>query len=470
MNIVELNKRKRLNIVCIGDTAIDDYRYGKCNRISPENPVKILTTQDEEQELRPAMTANTCYQLNHFNVNTYLIGFVDDTARDLYKQFKFDISNCVSLVKGQVPVKTRFYDGDYPIFRWDLEKPNYNEKNIGVSRHAALLSLEYLIRTSHIDVVILSDYDKGFWDEGLAQNVINLCNSRNITTVVDPKKALTRWKNCTIFKPNSKEAKEMTGCSNWQEQVDYIQNQIHCKGIIITQEGNGFVGKYEDKQFEYKTKPSKEVNSVIGGGDLYSAILATCLGHKIDFEESCLIAFNAGTQYVKAKHNTPITPYEILKQTDSSAAKLISIEDLLYLKNTIYSKEKFVFTNGTFQILHDGHIEILKFAKNKGDKLIVGLNSDTSVNKIKSGKLLNSWESRAKMLSAIEYVDFLIKFEEDTPLELIKQLNIDVLVKGSDYKIEEVIGREYAKEVFLAPILPGFSTTNIMRKIKNIEE
>lgn len=466
-DFIAKNKERRLRIAVFGDCMIDDYKYGSVDRVSPEFPVPILTSHKFDSEQYPGGAGNVCYQMKHFNADVFLIGLLDAEAEELYNKYQFDISCCVGLLAGAVPRKVRFYDGDFPLHRWDVEQPSYGEDDDDLiwMREEAFDNFSNL----QVDAVILSDYNKGFWTDELAQKIINHCNTNGIITVVDPKKSLNRWKGCTIFKPNAKEAEKLSGLVDTDEEIDFLQKALDCKGVVITQSGYGVVGKYNEDHFTHWTPrklSNREVNSVIGAGDCFAAIMTLALAHGFDLKQASAFAFEAGVQYVKARHNKPITPNDILARFDGPSAKIVSLEDLRYLKENLYNENEFVWTNGCFDILHLGHIETLRFAKSKGDKLIVGLNSDESVRKLKGeGRPIRSFEERAALVASIEYVDFVVKFEEPTPLEAITFLKPNYIVKGGDYTKETVVGANQVKEVFIAPTIPGYSTTGLLQKL-----
>jgi len=466
-DFIAKNKERKLRIAVIGDCMIDDYKYGNVDRVSPEFPVPILTSHKDDSEQCPGGAGNVCYQMKHFNTDVFLIGFLDAAAKVLYGRYQFDISRCVALMAGAVPRKIRFYDGDFPLHRWDVEQPSYGEDDDDLiwMREEAFSNFSNL----QVDAVILSDYNKGFWTDELAQKIIAHCNANGILTVVDPKKSLARWKGCTIFKPNAKEAEKLSGLVDTDEEIDFLQSILGCKGVVITQSGYGVVGKYNDKHFTHWTPrklTNREVNSVIGAGDCFAAIMTIALTHGFDLKESCAFAFEAGVQYVKARHNKPITLYDIHSRFDGPSAKIVTQEDLKYLKDKIYSESEFVWTNGCFDIIHLGHLETLRFAKSKGDKLIVGLNSDESIQKLKGpGRPIRTFEERAALMAGIEYVDFVVKFEEPTPEEAVKFLKPRYIVKGGDYSKDQVAGASHVKEVFIAPTIPGYSTTGFLERL-----
>lgn len=466
------NRTNKLKIAVVGDISIDIYHYGHVSRVSPEFPVQILTSKDNVGNLCPGMASNVCHQTTHFNVDAYLLGFVDEVSASLFKEHKFNSDYCVELYSGQVPRKIRFYDSDFPLLRWDIERPNYGEIDGSELNHmrSNLFDKFRQLAECGLHAVILSDYNKGLWRCPVAQKIIEICNSKNITTLVDPKcHPLSRWKGCTVFKPNAKEAQLLTDLSDWKDQASYMMEQLQCKAVVITGGGTGVVGKCGDELFEYKVRhKSKDVNSVIGAGDCFAAILTIAMGHGLSTPEACAIAFEGGVEYVKARHNKPVNPYEIGKRFDTAAAKIMSLDELLYLKNNCYTDESFIFTNGCFDAgLTSGHIECLKYAKSLGNKLVVGINSDDSVKRLKGDKRpILTINDRAKIVSALEYVDFVIAFNEDTPLNLIKRIHPKCVVKGGEYKPEDVVGYGIS-EICICPHYDCMSTTKKIEEILN---
>jgi D-beta-D-heptose 7-phosphate kinase/D-beta-D-heptose 1-phosphate adenosyltransferase len=191
--------------------------------------------------------------------------------------------------------------------------------------------------------------------------------------------------------------------------------------------------------------------------------MAMCRGFSL--QESADIAFKAGTLYVLNKHNKPLDRFSIIHSIDPIGAKVIPYDEINMFCNRDY---KLVFTNGCFDIMHMGHIDCLKFAKSQGDKLVVGLNSDESVARLKPKRPIMSVKDRASVLAACEYVDYVVVFDDDTPLELIKKISPDVLVKGADYKEEDVVGYKIVPEIKRCPLVEGISTTSIIEKIKKL--
>lgn len=464
---------KRLTIAVIGDSLLDKYQYGKVERISPEAPVLILDSGFSDPIFKPGGAANVCYQFSHFNSDVYLFSFLDANSYFHFQDLNFNIDYCpiMEVWEGKIPRKIRFFDEDVYLLRQDREMPNYGLKNVEVYREKLISSFYKFSENNKIDVVLMSNYGKGVFDEKLCKSIIKRCNDLNIKIICDPKKNLEHWESCTVIKPNKKEATLLTECKDEISQLDYIYKltKPDNNGCLITKSGDGVIGKDQEGYFEIKPNVKvKDVSSVIGAGDAFLGILALAIGHGYSLRESAKIAFEGGCLYVKEKHNRPITSYELNRKIDYSAAKNISLEELKYLRFQCYPEEKWVITNGCYDIIHPGHLSTLNFAKSKGHRLIVALNSDESVKRIKGdSRPVVNLEGRIKVVSSLECVDFVVSFEEDTPYNIIKELEPDVLVKGGQYSGGHIVGDDIVKEIHFAPMEQGKSTTNLIEKILN---
>lgn len=441
---------------------IDEYYEVNIERISPEFPLPIMKSPISNPIRRPGGAANVAHQFRHFNVFPMLVAAVDDLGLEVFSNFRFDVLSLGSISPtGSIPLKRRFlHDGQILVCRWDLETKGYGLSKEFLFKHEQDLVNRLLHGTHEPDVIIFSDYDKG-----LFQNPINWFSKNKAITIVDPKKGpVEKWRGCTVFKPNATEAKELSGgLTDWKEQCDYFIEAIGCKSVVITQGGSGVVGLDRDPDrkgspyFEYRPKEKVVVESVIGAGDCFMAFLAMALGHGYEVEESSQIAFEAGKIYVQNKMNRPIVPAELSK------SKLVDLRDLA-------SRDfKLVFTNGCFDIMHAGHISTLEFAKSKGDKLVVALNSDDSVrslNKAPNRPILGL-PDRMRMMASLEIVDFVSSYDESTPYEAVCACKADVLVKGADHALHTIVGSDVVKEVYRAPIVDGISTTEILRRAQS---
>jgi D-beta-D-heptose 7-phosphate kinase/D-beta-D-heptose 1-phosphate adenosyltransferase len=431
---------------CVGDAMIDEYYKVKVSRISPEAPVPVMVCQNDFVQ-RPGGSANVAYQFKHLNAYTKLVCFNDPKANEVFDQHCLS-RICSEDILATLPVKRRYLENGIQVApRHDFEK-----HLCGLTIEQISLLMQYLgyqVEKNKPDVAILSDYNKGFFAD---RNKNILDYYWDVITIVDPKTGpLDQWKGCTIFKPNAKEAFDLSGLKNWQEQARYFQHILECKAVVITFGGERVAGIWKNELFEYIPSKQVAVESVIGAGDCFAAFFAAATGHGFNPIESAEIAWNAGSVYVQQRMNRPVVPAELVED------KIVQPEDL---RNRDF---KLVFTNGCFDILHKGHLQTLKFAKSKGEKLVVALNSDQSIKTFKnSSRPVVPLEHRMAIMANLDVVDFVVSFDEETPLTTIEKIRPDVLVKGGDYTMENIVGATIVPEVFQAPILPDASTTKFI--------
>jgi len=449
IKFLEEDTDKKLNLNVIGDPMIDEYFHVDVSRISPEFPIPVYksNTLEPSSGLIPGGAANVAYQFNYFNVNVELICLINKLSQVVFdsKDIKTNHSKVVDPLF--LPVKKRIYSEDVPLVRWDIEKENYGLEDI--NKHL----MDLVIPDS--DCNIFSDYSKGLFKTPWFRKFIKKTKS-----VVDPKNNfIDFWEDCTVFKPNAHEASLLSDKKLWKDQAEFFMDSIRCKSVVITQSGNGVVGK-DDSFFEVRPETKVEKpNSVIGAGDCFIAFLTMAICRGFSIEDAARIAFAAGTFYVQRKYNKPISPAELFSSTGK---KLVTKPEILAKRNF-----KLVFTNGCYDLLHAGHLNTLKFSKNAGDKLCVGLNSDESIKKLKGdSRPIVDLKNRIKMLESLDVVDYIVVFEEETPEEVIKKIRPDTLVKGEDYRNKKVVGSNYVDELLFAPMQEGLSTTNIIEIIK----
>lgn len=465
-DLITKNKSHKSTIVVIGDSMLDEYFYVKVTRVSPEFPVQVMHSHNSfPDETSPGGAANVCHQMKHFNTNCYLLSPLDKQATNILSKFSFDCGYSVLLESGHIPIKRRFYDGDFPLPRWDIESDGYGAVNIDNIRSQILTNLKKVIRNRVVNAVILSDYGKGLFENGLSNQIINECNSNNIKTIVDPKDTdISKWVGCTVFKPNVgyvKDAYKRYDIAS--KDLGYLKTKLDCKSIVVTDSGNGVQVYHDDKEQWITSSKKPHVKSVIGAGDCFCAVLSLSLSHNIPLENSVKIAFDAGSVYVEAKHNAPITPYQLSRWDDPVKCKIVTIEEMKEIKKT-FPKRTWVWSNGCYDILHTGHLSTFSFAKGLGDKLIVGLNTDESVKRLKGeSRPYNCYEDRAMQLASLMYVDFIVPIIDDTPHYVLEQLQPDKIAKGSDYQIDQVCGVDIVgrNNVYLAPFVEGKSTTKL---------
>lgn len=451
---MEIKFKSSPTILVVGDAMLDEYYYVNSNRISPEFPIPIMQLNSEVPALiRPGGAANILHQLSNFNAKCSLFSIVDYSGCvDLLRK-KLDLCGSFMPYKSLMPRKKRYYNDGFPVFRLDVERYGYDLSNEDLIQARQIIYDKY--NSKPADVIVLSDYNKGLFSEDLAWV------RKDAITIVDPKtRPLYQWVGCTIFKPNKKEAFELSGYKDWKDQAKYFEEQLGCQAVAITQSENGVVGRCDGEYFEYKPKVTNFVPmNYMGAGDCFAAFLALSLGNKVDILESIKIACDISTIYVQKPHNELITKEDLLNPLER---KFVEVDQLI---NRNYS---LVFTNGCFDIFHAGHLNTLKTAKTFGDKLCVALNTDESVKKLKGNdRPVHILQQRKELIGSLEFVDYVVEFNEDTPLEIIKKLNPDVLVKGGDYASDAIVGKEYAKITKIVPFLENLSTTRILNIIEN---
>lgn len=456
MNIVKkfiesFNRITYPSIAVLGDLIIDEYYDCKMERISPEYPVPIIKLKNQKPY---KTTGGGAYkvrnQINKF-IGCNFFGF-ESLKHNIYSR------NINKMHKAKIPIKKRYFCNGHQVARIDIEDSNY-----GLSKDTILennnISYEFFKSMIKPKVLVISDYNKGF----LTQECINLflSNSQDIITIVDPKLGpASKWYGCTIFKPNFKEATNMTGTTDWKKQCDILMQETNCKACIITNEGEGVYYKIDGNYGEYKPDFKTIATSVVGAGDCFISFLAICQAIDFTFEESIEMAFAASSLYVQNTSGDAILLSDLIKYDDFSNTKIVN-------SDFDFSQEKnLVFTNGCFDAgLTPGHIECLKFAKKQGNKLVVALNSDSSVKRLKGeSRPIYSLNERMKIVASLEFVDYVTWFEEDTPLEIIKKIKPKKIVKGGDYQPEDVVGKEIA-EIVIFNLEKCLSTTEKLKKL-----
>lgn len=451
-----------ISILVIGDAILDQYYKVKTERISPEFPIPINLSSTDISEDFCGGAANVIYQFEHFNIKSYLAAFLDKDAKIIFNNFGINSDFCIN-INEKIPRKKRFYNKDILVGRWDVEKINYGLiENLNEKCFELYCNIKNIINT--FNVVIFSDYNKGVFS-----NYLHSLISESAISIVDSKCGdINRWIGCTIFKPNAKEALEFTGCKTVQEAGFKLLNLLKCKNVVITEADLGVL-IFENNKEIYEIRPTSKLplaKSVVGAGDTFTAFLAVTLACGMKINDAVKIAFEAGAEYVKNKYNRPITKYELNRRIDPVWAKIISVDELLELKNGIYKDCKWVFNNGCYDILHYGHTMSLNKSRQLGDKLIVALNSDDSVKRLKGeNRPIFSLSERAKVIASLECVDFVVSFDEYAPFELIKKINPDVLTKGEDYIGKTVCYKDFEGEIVFIPLIPNVSSTNIINNL-----
>jgi D-beta-D-heptose 7-phosphate kinase/D-beta-D-heptose 1-phosphate adenosyltransferase len=473
--ITKLNNKKP-KILVVGDLMIDEYLWGSCNRISPEAPVQIVDINSNTLVLGGA--GNVINNLVTYGADVDVASVIgnDENGNELLKMLEdknIDTSLVIKEDGRKTSKKSRILATNQQIIRFDKET---KEQITAKSENSLYKSLYSSI--SKYDVILLSDYGKGVLTDKLISEIISLSNNKGIKVLVDPKGVdYSKYKDAFLLTPNKKEASIATKIDinsdyTLLQAIKKLKNELNLDYSIITLSEDG-IAIFKDDINIIPTQ-AQEVYDVTGAGDTVLASLGFGLACGLDVYEATKFA-NYAAAVVVGKVGSATATLEEIDEYVSSIHKSnsdshIKSFDKIELISKKYKEQnkKVVFTNGCFDILHIGHVKYLEEAKSYGDVLILGLNSDNSVKRLKGDdRPINTEYDRAYILAALECVDYVVIFDEDTPYELIKRVKPDILVKGGDYKDKEVVGSDIAKEVRLVEFVDGKSTTNIVNKIAN---
>lgn len=467
-------RANRKKCLVLGDIILDKYIFGDVNRISPEAPIPVVHITGERYA--PGGAANVASTVAACGIRTVLCGSIgkDSGAEhilDLLGMRNVKFAGIRSEKRGTI-TKARVTGQVQQMLRLDYE----NTLPFAGAEEQELLT-KVLYELKDADVVIISDYGKGVCTEEVCAGVIRAADSRGIPVLVDPKRAdWSRYRGAAIITPNFKEFMEAVGT-----MVENNEGAIECKGLelinkyclgglLVTRSQYGMTYLAEGRVETYPAK-AQEVFDVSGAGDTVISVLAAFLAVGENFGDAVKISNFAAAISVSKIGTYIVSADEIFDCLEATAspgkkAAVTTFSDLaIQLGKWRKSGAKIVFTNGCFDILHRGHVDYLQKAKALGDYLVVGLNTNRSVKALKGeARPLNDESDRAFVLSSLRCVDRVVLFDDDTPYELIKMVAPDVLVKGGDYSVDEVIGREFAKETVIMPLVAGYSTTGMLAK------
>lgn len=481
---IQTDTYSNARVLVIGDVMLDRYIWGKVERISPEAPVPVVKTGETSEILGGA--GNVAANLAGLGCQVTLVGILGDDetgkrvtwlARDMGIATRF-----IGSATRPTTTKTRIMAQKQQLFRLDSEVADplsqAEESDVVTACEAAM---------ADAGALILSDYGKGIMQTaGLCQRLIRLATAQGIPVFVDPKGSdWERYRGATCITPNTSELELVVGQRLDKGEaaiaalLETTRTAFGLSHLLLTRGADGMCLKEADKEALFIATEAREVFDVSGAGDTVIATLAASVAAGLPFDTAARLA-NAAAGIVVGKLGTrPVTIGE-LKQVESDKKRpdFIKTCDRATAAHKVAqwqeNGDEVVFTNGCFDLLHPGHVDILHKARNLGDRLVVGLNSDASVHRLKgSRRPIVKEEDRAAILSALSSVDLVVIFDEDTPIELIRAVRPDILVKGADYKPHEVVGKEvvesYGGRVELVPLIEGHSTTGIERRILDLK-
>jgi D-beta-D-heptose 7-phosphate kinase / D-beta-D-heptose 1-phosphate adenosyltransferase len=468
---------KTPKILVVGDLMIDHYLWGSSERISPEAPVQVINIVNESKVLGGA--GNVVNNLHSLGAIVDVIGVVGECEtskelKELLLNIKVDTQYLFIQKDRVTSKKSRIIASQQQVVRYDRECTNeINNK----SQLAILNTFKSIVR--NYDVILLSDYGKGVLTAELTRSLISVANENQKKLLVDPKGIdYLKYKGAYLLTPNKKEASEATNISikdndSLNQSIKNLKDQIDLTISIITLSEQGVA--IFDNELRIHPTSAKEVFDVTGAGDTILASLGFALACNKNIDEAVKFA-NLASGIVVGKIGSATTTlneiieYESSLNRSSSDQHIKTWDEISSIVNSLKNKnKKIVFTNGCFDILHSGHVKYLEEAKGFGDILILGLNSDASTQRLKGkNRPINTQIDRAYILASLEVVDYVVIFDEDTPLDLINIIKPDILVKGGDYEGKKIVGQNIANELKLVKFVDGKSTSKIIRRIKKV--
>lgn len=474
-----VNSSRPMWALVVGDLMLDRYLWGKVERISPEAPVPVVLI--EKETVCPGGASNVAANLVSLGVSCALVGCVGNDATgsqliELLQKTKIGTQGVVTLDKYTTISKTRVIGGHQQMIRLDREP----SQTLEASQLETLKTQASNLIAQSPSIVVISDYAKGLLTSELCQLIIQAARARDIPVLVDPKgRDYTKYKGATALTPNLQETAEACGINSKNADIllpaaGSLRQRLELKFLAVTRSEAG-ISLLEADRNTHIPATAKQVFDVSGAGDTVIATLAAGMVAGLSPAEALHLANLAAGIVVGKVGTAPVTTIELLsalsmETSQQQADKICSWEQLASRLHQ-WQGQKIVFTNGCFDLLHAGHVTYLEQARKLGDKLIVGLNSDRSVSVLKGpGRPIIHEADRARVLAALEAVDAVVLFDQDTPLQLINQIKPQVLVKGNDYAEQEVVGAAEVKSwggtVALVPVVPGHSSSRIIEKIQ----
>lgn len=481
MNLIELVKNiKKKKILVIGDIMLDSYYFGKSTRISPEAPVPVLL--EKSNKMVPGGASNVALNLVSGGQEVSLMSIIgnDEAGLELLNILKdknIDVSLVIKDKTRLTTVKNRFIgQNNMQMFRFDQESSDIISDELSNNLFTLLKN-----NIKQYDLIIISDYNKGLLNSTNTPKIIQLANENQIKVLIDIKEPnYEKYKNAYLIKPNLDELKMITkmnvdSSENFLKACHELKKHTNCNYVLVTLGANGMC-LYDGDKLKDIECVSREVYDVTGAGDTVISYLGIGIANNCGIIDSVYISNYAAGVKVSKMGTYAVCPNDIIDYIIDAnnildEDKIISIDKLEeILKN---NNKKIVFTNGCFDIFHVGHLRYLKESAKYGDMLIVGVNSDASVKRLKGqNRPIVTELERAELLASLSFVSYVVIFDEDTPYELIKKIQPDFITKGGDYNPNDVVGKDIVEtkggKVIICPLEKDKSTTNIIKKILEV--
>ena len=477
------------SILCVGDVMLDDFVYGEVSRISPEAPTPVLAVKYNAVEIGGA--GNVARNIAALGARCLFVGVVgdDEAGAALAKalaRFRGSIEPHLVIDRTrQTTRKVRFVSEHHSMH---LMRADWETVALASAESEAAVIAHAEAALPKVGAVVLSDYAKGVLTEPVVRAIIERARRLGRPVIVDPKGQDYRiYRGATLITPNRKELagavhRVVTTKVEIESAAAEVARLIDSDAVLVTRSEDGMSLHEKGHAPVHIDAHQVKVRDVSGAGDTVAAVMAVLLAAGTPFEPA-MRAANAAAAVVVGKRGTATVSLAELRSRMLPAASLASEEKIVFDWSVLDQRLaewrrhglRIGFTNGCFDLLHRGHVRLLAEARAACDRLVVGLNSDASTRRLKGkGRPINPAESRADVLAALEAVDLVVIFEEDTPLQLIDRVRPAVLVKGADYRREEVVGRELVEadggDVILVDLVPGQSTTAIVKRTQPAKE
>ena len=471
-------------VLVVGDFMLDVYIYGDALRISPEAPVPVLKVTKTEHSCGGA--GSVAADLAALGAVPVCLGVIGkdqngETLRKKLTESGADITSLLTLTDRPTTSKQRLiglaqHRHQQQLFRMDEE----STETLSDEQYEKILQT-YKNNLEQADIVCLQDYDKGLLSSSICRQMIQLAAQANKKVLVDPSLAgdYSKYTGATLITPNRQETSVAVGFEIKTEEMaaraaQTLAEKFKIEAVVITLDKEGAYLRTQKTSEIIPTRP-RSVYDVTGAGDMVLATLAITLAADCDYKTAVQLSnITSGIEVEKFGAAT-VTIEEIINEIIGKSDKVRPLNSLINeLTEHRRQNATIVFTNGCFDVVHRGHIEFLKFCKLQGDIVVVGLNSDSSVKNIKGpDRPINNQYDRAAVLAALETIDYITVFDEPDPLNLIKKIKPDVLVKGHDWAQKGIVGAEfvesYGGRVVLAPLVEGKSSTATIERIKSLE-
>jgi len=480
-----LSRLSGVTVLCVGDLMLDDFVYGEVARISPEAPAPVIAVKRSEMVIGGA--GNVARNIASLGATCIFVGLVgeDEAGRTLKAALAAEPRIVASLVvDGARPTtrKVRFVSEHYATH---LLRADWEEARPADAKAERALLDTALAALPKVDALVLSDYAKGVLTPGVIRGLIEAAVAAGKPVIVDPKGTdYSVYRGATMVTPNRKELveavrREARGDDDVAAAAEDLRRTLDCDALLVTRSDEGMTLVTRDGAPVHVPAYAVKISDVSGAGDTVVAVLAAMLGLHADYE-SAMRAANAAAAVVVGKRGTATVSIGELRHRILPSATLAAEDKILFdwqdldARLDVWRKQglRIGFTNGCFDILHPGHVKLMAQSRAACDRLVVGLNSDASVARLKGPERpVQKVQARAEVLAALEAVDLVVVFEDDTPRELISRVRPSVLVKGADYTREQVVGHDivesYGGEVLLVDLLPGHSTTDIVKRSRS---